>query len=142
MERPNLEVLAAIATGARDRVLSCLQRNIGHPEAIAAEIGLSRAAVDTHLAELVRYGVLERYPGPSQGNKPRTFYRLTPEGRKFLEDLEATVETHRRRLAAAHQAEVDELEAEFLGGKIDEEEFRKRRGRLKEKWDGIGNIGV
>jgi len=142
VERSNLTILGAIATGARDRVLSCLQRNIGHPEAIAAELGLSRAAVDSHLAELVRYGVLERYTVPSQGSKPKTFYRLTPEGRTFLEDLEAGVEAHRRRLATAHQAEVDRLEIEFLEGKIEEYEFRRRRGALKEKWDGLSDLGL
>src|SRR3989442_14969360 len=114
VERSNLGVLGAIATGARDRVLSCLQRNIGHPDAIAAELGLSRAAVDSHLADLVRYGVLERDPVPSQGNKPKTFYRFTPEGRTFLEDLDAGGDGHLRRVRAAHQTEIDRLEADFL----------------------------
>ena len=142
VERSNLTILGAIATGARDRVLSCLQRNIGHPDAIAAELGLSRAAVDSHLADLVRYGVLERYPVPSQGNKPKTFYRFTSEGRTFLEDLEAGVEAHRRRLAAAQQAEIDRLETDFLKGEIDEQEFRRRRGALKEKWNGLSDMGL
>jgi len=134
VRQQRLGILAEVASASRDRVISCLQRGVGHPEAIAGELGVSRAGVDSHLVALMRLGIVERYNIPSQGSKPRTCYRMRKEGLTFLEDLEASIESHRRRLQASYRADATQLEESFLKGKIDEAQYRQQRIRLEERY--------
>jgi len=131
------EVLAALSAAEVDRLLGHIEKGERHPEALALSLGLSRATIESRLNGLVRVGVLERYTVPGDGNRPKVMYRPTSAAKPLVEDAEALIETHWRRLSATKRAEMAALEEQFLYGRIPEEEFRKRRREVEQKYENI-----
>jgi DNA-binding transcriptional ArsR family regulator len=103
-----------------------------HPEELAGKFGITRQAVDKHLAILYNLGLVDKRI--KEGKRLMVFYRITSEGEEFLESFEDLAQGHLLSLRKRYKDELFTLDRMLVDGDITEREYRERKRALEKRF--------
>ncbi len=135
MDRKAFELLKALSSETRIKVIDALSGGLEHPEEIAERLGIKRQSVDKHLLILHELGIVERSAVFPPEGRPRIVYRLTGAGRELIRDFEEVSRKHRERLFSMYRSEKRVLDMALAEGELSEEAYLRKLGELKKRFN-------
>ena len=134
MDRKAFELLKALSSETRIRVIDELIKGREHPEEIARHLGIKRQSVDRHLLILHDMGIVERSAVFPPEGRPKIVYRLSGAGKSLIRDFEEVAKRHGQRLLEMYRSEKRVLDMALAESEISEEVYLEKLSSLKKKF--------
>lgn len=101
------------------------------PEDMAGELHMTRQAVDRHLKDFMRYGLVEKM-WVTGGRRPRVEFRLSRLGRDFHDGLQEFVSGFRKSGREDIDRRLKELDLKLIRGEANQRSYLEMRKDLEE----------
>ncbi len=135
MEKTAFELIKALSSETRLKVMDSLSRGMEHPDEIAEELGITRQSVDKHLLLLYRLGIVGRSAIFPPDGRPRIVYHMSSAGKELLKDADELGKRHRKRLLSMYMSEKRVLDIGLAEGDLSEDVYLKKLSALRERYD-------
>ncbi len=129
------EMIGIFASETRCKILEMLGEGYDHPEELAAELELTRQAIDKHLLELHDWGVVERNAVFPHEGRPKIVYELTKSGKKLMNTLDNLAERYKETMLERAEDEIEQLDIKLATGELSEKIYRKKVKEIKDRWN-------
>ncbi|MFX1282513.1 MAG: ArsR/SmtB family transcription factor [Promethearchaeota archaeon] len=124
-------LLKILADPTRQKILKLLSSNPQNPQKLAKKLGISRPAVEKHLKLLLSNYFCERSVEPFP--KPHYVYYLSDPGIELIEIINTSIITFFQSMDGIVTAEIEQLERDFVLGRINRAEYDTRKPLLIKK---------
>ncbi len=128
-----IDVVHLLTSSSKTRVISLIERSTS-PNELASSLNMTRQAVDRHLKDLTRFGIVERI-WVTGSRKPKVEYRLTDLGRSFYKDLQAFMINFRETGLLEFHERLRNIDMQLVNGEIDKRRYVELRSDLESEKD-------
>ena len=100
------------------------------PSELAESMNMTRQAVEKHLKELLKYGIVERI-WVTGSTKPHLEYRVTELGRNFYDRVKNLMHEYRESGIVLYREKLKSLDLKLAESEIDMQKYMQLRSALE-----------
>ena len=138
IEVRSVEILKLLADPTRRKIINLLQDEPKNPQDVADELKISRPAVEKHLKLMCSNYLCERTVEPFPS--PHYVYYVSDPGMELLNAISAATIVYFQSMDGMVNAELDQLERDFILQRISRNEYESRTTTLKQKQKDLANL--
>ncbi|NHJ00961.1 MAG: ArsR family transcriptional regulator [Candidatus Heimdallarchaeota archaeon] len=131
LERRIGNMLKLIADPTRRKILELLSDEPTNPQDLADQLSISRPAIEKHLKQLVTNYLCERRVEPFPS--PHYVYFISIPGIELIDNVKNSIFTFFQSMNGIIEAEIEQLERDFVLGIISRKEYDVRKPNLLKK---------
>lgn len=124
-----IECLHTLTSSSKMNIIEQLSRPVS-PEEIARTLGMTRQAVDKHLKDLVKYGIVERM-WVTGVRKPRIEFKISSLGTYFYDNLKSFLSDYRSLGSRDFNDRLKSLDLKLMKDEIDSRRYSELRKELE-----------
>lgn len=128
-----LEIVHLLTSSTKREIFEMVERP-ATPDSIASALGITRQAVDKHLKEFVKYGLVRRMWLLSSA-RPRLEYSSTPLGSYFYSRIEEFMSSYRDRGNMEFRETMKSIDFKLINGEISKSEYSLLREEKMKDWN-------
>ena len=138
LEKKIENLLKLIADPTRRKILNLLSEEPTNPQKLADELSISRPAIEKHLKLLVSNYMCERRVDPFPS--PHYVYFVSIPGIELLDDIRNSIYGFFQSMNGIIEAEIEQLERDFVLGIIRRKEYDIRKPVLIKKQKELSSL--
>ena len=132
------ELLKILADPTRRKILDLILIEAKNPQKIADKLKISRPAVEKHLKLMCTNYLCERTVEPFPS--PHYVYYISDPGLDLLNAVSAATIVYFQSMDGIVNAEIDQIERDFILQRISRNEYESRSKTLKQKQKDLANL--
>lgn len=132
------ELLKILADPTRRKILDLIIKEAKNPQGIADKLNISRPAVEKHLKLMCNNYLCERTVEPFPS--PHYVYYVSDPGLDLLNAISAATIVYFQSMDGIVNAEIDQIERDFIMQRISRNEYEARSKTLKQKQKDLANL--
>ncbi len=127
-----------LADPTRQKILKFISTKPLNPQELATKLSISRPAVEKHLKLLLSNYLCERTVDPFP--TPHYVYYISDPGVELIEVITSAAITFFQSMDGIVNAEIEQLERDFVLGRINRAEYDTRKPLLTKKQKELGEL--
>lgn len=131
LERRTENILKLLADPTRKKIINLINIDPMNPQKLATKLNISRPAVEKHLKLLLANYLVERTVEPFP--TPHYVYFISDSGLELIDAITSATIMFFQSMDGIVAAEIDQLERDFLLGRINRAEYDTKKPMLMQK---------
>jgi DNA-binding transcriptional ArsR family regulator len=138
LEKRTIEILKILSDPTRKKIINLISQEAKNPQKLATLLNISRPAVEKHLKLMCSQYIAERKVEPFPS--PHYVYYISGPGLELLNSISTAAVTYFQAMDGIVNAEIEQLERDFILQRISRNEYESRQENLKQKQSDLSKL--
>ncbi|MHA1975510.1 MAG: ArsR/SmtB family transcription factor [Candidatus Hodarchaeales archaeon] len=138
LDKRAAEILKILSDPTRRKIINLITQEPSNPQKIATMLNISRPAVEKHLKLMCAQYIAERRVEPFPS--PHYVYFVSTPGLELLKSISTATVIYFQAMDGIVNAEIEQIERDFILQRISRNEYESRRESLKQKQSDLSKL--